>query len=142
MAVLTLPVSFGEAADKVSILEIKRERIGDPAKLANIERELAQIAPPFLQRANGRDGFEPLFARLREINGRLWDIEEQIREHERSGDFGPEFVRLARAVYQTNDDRARVKREVDLLFDSPFREEKSYVQHAAPPRPGQGRRTP
>jgi hypothetical protein len=140
MPLLTLPVSFGEAADKVAILEIKRDRIQDAAKRANVELELAQVAPLFLAQANGVEGFKALFARLKDVNARLWDIEEHIREHERRGDFGPEFVRLARAVYQTNDERVRVKREVDLLFDSPIREEKSYVQHDTPGVPGQAGR--
>jgi hypothetical protein len=132
MPLLTLPVSYGEAADKIAILEIKRERIADPVKRANVELELEQLAPLFNAQLKGKPGFAPLFARLEDINGRLWDIEEKIREHERRGDFGPEFVRLARAVYQTNDERLRVKREVDVLFDSTIREEKSYVQHEPP----------
>ena len=127
MPVLTLPVSFGEAADKIAILEIKRHRISDPAKRANVELELSQIAPLFFAQVNGSEEFAPLFEELKNVNGRLWDIEEHIREHERRGDFGQEFVRLARAVYQTNDERMRVKRRIDLLFDSPIREEKSYV---------------
>lgn len=127
MAGLTLPVSFGEAADKIAILEIKRDRISDPAKRANVERELSQIAPLFFAQASGGAQFGPLFENLKEINARLWEIEERIRDHERRGDFGPEFVQLARAVYRTNDERMRVKREIDLLFDSPIREEKSYA---------------
>jgi hypothetical protein len=132
MSLLSIPVSFGEATDKVTILEIKRARITDPAKLANIEAELKLVADPVFARAKGLEGFERLFAMLKEINGRLWDIEEDIRQHERRGDFGAEFVRLARAVYQTNDERTRVKRELDLLSDSPIREEKSYVEHDKP----------
>lgn len=127
MPLLTLPVSFGEAADKIAILQIKRERIQDPAKRANVDRELSQIAPLFFAQVNCGAELAPLFETLKDINGRLWNIEEHIREHERRGDFGPDFVRLARAVYQTNDERMRVKREIDLLFDSPIREEKSYV---------------
>lgn len=129
MPLLTLPVSFGEAADKIAILEIKRDRIQDPAKRANVELELGHIAPLFFTQAQDVEGFAALFDRLRRINARLWDIEEQIREQDRRGDFGPEFVRLARAVYQTNDERVRVKREIDVLFGSPILEEKSYVRH-------------
>ncbi|HEY1963136.1 MAG TPA: hypothetical protein VGG69_12005 [Rhizomicrobium sp.] len=129
MRLLTLPISFGEAADKVAILEIKRDRIHDPAKRANVELELAQVAPLFISQVKAENGFAALFARLKDINGQLWGIEELIREHERRGDFGAEFVRLARAVYQTNDERARVKRQIDVLFGSDIREEKSYVQH-------------
>ena len=129
MNLLTLPVSFGEAADKVAILEIKRERFADPAKRANVELELSQIAPLLRARVHGVEGFAPLFNQLKQINGRLWEIEEDIREHERRGDFGSEFVELARAVYRTNDERMRVKREVDVLLESAIREEKSYVRH-------------
>jgi hypothetical protein len=129
MPILSLPVSFGEAADKVAILEIKRERISDPAKRLNIETEFEMISAPFFDAARQRPGFEHLFAKLRDVNLRLWDIEENIRQHERRGDFGAEFVRLARAVYQTNDERVRVKRALDRLFDSRIVEEKSYVEH-------------
>ena len=132
MNLLTLPVSFGEAADKVAILEIKRERFADPAKRTNVELELSQIAPLLRARVQGVDGFAPLFNQLKQINGRLWEIEEDIRGHERRGDFGPEFVQLARAVYRTNDERMRLKREVDVLLDSAIREEKSYVKHELP----------
>lgn len=130
MNALCIPVSFGEAADKVTILEIKRERIADPGKIANIEVELELLRRALLQHTRGVAAFGPLFDRLKDINGRLWDVEENIRECENQGDFGPEFVRLARAVYQTNDERTRVKREVDLLFGSALLEEKSYVEHA------------
>ena len=129
MRILSLPVSFGEAADKVAILEIKRERIADRAKRTNIETEFQIISAPFFEAARQRPGFEPLFAKLKDVNLRLWDIEENIRQHERRGDFGAEFVRLARAVYQTNDERVRVKRALDRLFDSRIVEEKSYVEH-------------
>lgn len=132
MSLLSIPVSFGEATDKITILEIKCARIADPVKLANIEAELKLVAEPLFVRAKGLEGFERLFAALKEINGRLWDIEEDIRHHERRGDFGPEFVRLARAVYQTNDERTQIKRELDLLSNSPIREEKSYVEHSEP----------
>lgn len=126
-ALLSVAVSFGEVADKFTILQIKRERIHDPAKRANVEIELALLSEVFLKAMVGKEGFETFLAALKDINGRLWDVEERIREHERRGDFGAEFVRLARAVYQTNDQRTRVKREIDLLFESPILEEKSYV---------------
>jgi hypothetical protein len=130
--VLNLPVSFGEAADKITILEIKRERIQDADKLANVQTELERIGPLFVAAVDGTNSFPPLFAQLKSINARLWDIEEDIRAHERRADFGPEFVRLARAIYQTNDERARIKRDIDLLFNSLIQEEKSYVQHERP----------
>lgn len=134
MSTLTLPVSFGEATDKLTILEIKRERILDPAKLANIEAELQAVRQRLWERTHEVEGFLELFDRLKSINARLWDIEEKVRGHERRADFGPEFIRLARAVYTANDERARVKRELDILFHSVILEEKSYVDY--PPTDG------
>jgi hypothetical protein len=125
---LCIPISYGEAADKITILEIKRDRIGNPAKLANIEKELASISQAFAaveSNAHIRDEL----ALLKQVNGRLWDVEEEIREHERKSDFGTAFVQLARLVYQLNDERARAKRRIDILLGSPIREEKSYVDH-------------
>jgi hypothetical protein len=120
------PVSFGEAADRLSILQIKHERIRDPRKLANVEMELVEAEPLLREHVRQTTEFQSLFARLKEINRRLWDIEENIRQHERTGDFGPEFVVLARSVYTSNDDRYRVKREIDRLMGSAIPEEKSY----------------
>jgi hypothetical protein len=134
VSALSLPVSFGEAADKLTILEIKRERIVDPAKLANIEAELRVVQQRLFEHTGEVTGFTELFERLKGINARLWDIEEGVRSHERRGDFGAEFIRLARAVYRTNDERTRVKRELDILFHSAIVEEKSYVDY--PPTDG------
>lgn len=126
MTELLAPISFGEAADKVGILQIKRERIRAPEKRANVEAQLAHLAPLLFARAAEVPEFAELFARLKAINERLWDIEDALRRHEQQQDFGPEFVRLARAVYRTNDERAGVKRELDVLFGSRFVEEKCY----------------
>lgn len=127
MTNLFLPVSYGEAADKLSILEIKKARISDPDKLVNVEREWALIADILNKIVCHAASFPALYERLKSINQRLWDIEDSIREHETRQDFGAEFVRLARAVYVTNDERSRAKRAIDELFDSPIREEKSYA---------------
>lgn len=129
MTTLMLPVSFGEAADKISILEIKRERIVDSLKRANVEAELRMALASFPEEFRGRDGFAQLFANLKAINLRLWEIEDAVRDLERREEFGPEFVRLARSVYLTNDERFRIKRDIDNLFDSPIREEKSYARY-------------
>lgn len=131
MKALTIPVSLGEAADKVTILEIKRARIADPGKLANIEGELAAVGEALFPRVRGEPGFNALFEKLKAINERLWDIEEDIRHHEARGDFGPTFIQLARAVYCLNDERAKVKRQLNLLFGSPIVEEKSYIEQEA-----------
>jgi hypothetical protein len=123
---IRLPMSFGETADRISILQIKRERIRDPRKLANIEAELAQAMQLLLEHVPQTTEFKRLFAQLKGLNGCLWQIEEELREHERKGEFGPEFVALARSVYRNNDERFRVKREIDQFLGSPVREEKSY----------------
>ena len=137
MNALHIPVSFGEATDKVTILELKRERIIDPAKVANIEAELDVVRKLLFDRTQGVAAFGPLFEKLKIINGRLWDIEEKIRSCEKRADFGYTFVQLARAVYRTNDERARVKRALDVLFGSGVFEEKSYIEHTDP-GPDQG----
>jgi hypothetical protein len=128
MTDLFVRISIGEAADKVSILQLKRERFREPKKRANVEAQLALLAPALFERVGAVPGFAALFARLKEINASLWDIEEELRRHEERKDFGPEFIRLARSVYLTNDRRMRLKREVDVLFGSPLVEEKSYAR--------------
>jgi hypothetical protein len=129
MSAPAVPVSWGELLDKITILEIKEERIADPAARANVRRELGllrQIAAPGLDDPSaGR-----LLASLRRVNERLWDIEDDIRSKEAQGDFGPEFVALARAVYKTNDARALLKKELNVLLQSELVEEKSYAQSA------------
>lgn len=120
-----IPVSWGELLDKITILEIKRTRLGDAAALANVEHEhrlLTEVAADALTRA---DLAAPL-ERLRAVNTALWEIEDAIREEEAAGRFEAEFIRLARAVYHRNDERAAVKREINLLLGSALIEEKSY----------------
>jgi hypothetical protein len=134
MAVLTLPVSFGDAADRITILEIKKEHMVDAAKRVNVVSELELISAPFFRAIEDTPKFRVLFARLKEINETLWKIEDDIRECERRNDFGAEFVHLARAVYITNDDRARVKGELNILLGSAIVEEKSYADHGRDPR--------
>ena len=123
MRAVQVHVSYGEAADKISILEIKSAKLTDPAKLANVAKELALLRTAF---APSDPGFAPLFEELKKINEELWQIEDDIRECEKRGDFGPEFIRLARAVYITNDRRAKAKRGIDDLLGSELKEEKSY----------------
>jgi hypothetical protein len=127
MRELCIPVSYGEAADKITILEIKRDRIRNPAKLANIEKELICVSEAFAAIESNVDIREEL-AQLKEVNRRLWDVEEEIRDRERNGDFGAAFVQSARMVYQLNDERARAKRSIDIILGSPIREEKSYME--------------
>jgi len=126
---LMTPVSPGELLDKLSILEIKSERIDDEEKLANIrhERELLEAV---WQAANlETDGIGSLRADLKRVNESLWDIEDDIRLCENAGDFGAQFIELARAVYITNDERAAVKKKINLALGSAIVEEKSYQDY-------------
>ena len=133
VAVETAP---GELIDKITILEIKAERMGDPEKVRNVRTELDT-----LRRARDRtilpsDALASLTAELRSVNEALWDIEDEIRGCERAGDFGPKFVELARSVYFNNDNRAAIKRKINVLLGSKLIEEKSYdagsIQPAVP----------
>lgn len=122
-----VPVSIGELLDKVSILRIKTRRIADAAKVANVRRELDALDLEL-----GSMDIEPellggFLAELEQINGELWEIEDDIRACEARGDFGAEFIRLARAVYRTNDVRAQIKRRANVAAGSELTEEKSYV---------------
>ena len=129
MARIEVPVSAGELVDKVTILEIKSERIADPAKLANVRRELAGLGEILRPMLANTPALERSKASLRTINETLWQIEDDIRDCERRKDFGPRFVELARDVYRTNDKRAAAKREVDALVGSEIVEEKSYASY-------------
>lgn len=125
MAVLT-PVSWGELIDKYTILEIKTERIEDPAKVANVRKEMEALAPLRNQARADQAGLAKLEADLKKVNEGLWEIEDEIREWERRKDFGARFIELARAVYHQNDIRAAVKRQINDLLGSELVEEKSY----------------
>lgn len=123
---IAVPVSAGELIDKLTILAIKARRIADPAKLANVRRELALLEAA--KAKHGLDGSATarLTGELLAVNERLWDIEDDIRDCERRGDFGEAFVALARSVYRTNDRRAEIKRQINDLAGSLLVEEKSY----------------
>ena len=123
---IRIEVAPGELIDKLTILEIKRERIQDPAKLANVEVERAALQSACDAAIPASPALLALRAQLRGVNARLWDIEDEIRDCEREQDFGPKFVALARAVYRTNDQRSEIKREINLLLGSSLIEEKSY----------------
>jgi len=126
---LSVPVSPGELLDKISILEIKADRIADPDKRHNVERELDLLTG--IWHADGRETSDitALRGELRAINARLWDIEDAIRECERENSFGERFVELARAVYRTNDQRAATKRRINETLGSTILEEKSYAEY-------------
>lgn len=120
------PIAIGELIDKITILEIKAERITDTGKLRNISNELKILNE--LKRAAGLETPEMAhFAQeLKTLNMALWDIEDEIRELEARKDFGPRFIELARSVYRTNDRRARTKQQISAAFGSEIVEEKSY----------------
>lgn len=124
-----VPVSWGELIDKATILEIKAERITRPQALANVEREHRLLAAIAGQVA-GRGGIAALTRALKAVNEALWDIEDALREHEAAGDFGAVFVERARSVYRLNDERAAIKRRINLLLGSELCEEKSYADPA------------
>ena len=129
MSEILVPVSFGELLDKIAILQIKSERMGDPAKLANVRKELSALERTWMAHpAAGKDIVE-LRAQLKEVNERLWDIEDDIRRKEQAQAFDAEFVRLARSVYFENDERARIKKEINLALGSAYVEEKSYQDY-------------
>ena len=134
---LLVPVSAGELVDKITILQIKVERIDDSAKRANVAVELAALEAVAVRaglvagagQADGLTGavLAAATAELVDVNGELWDIEDRIRDCERAGDFGPGFIELARAVYRTNDRRAALKARINQLCGSQLVEEKSYA---------------
>ena len=122
-------ISPGELIDKLTILEIKLERISDPTKLTNVRREYEPLKEMLRQSFPETPELAALIDDLKQINLALWDIEDDIRELERANDFGEDFVRLARSVYRTNDRRAAVKHRINKLLDSAIIEEKSYAAY-------------
>ncbi|NLB13935.1 MAG: hypothetical protein GX826_07950 [Gammaproteobacteria bacterium] len=126
MSEILVPVSFGELLDKIAILQIKSERMTDATKLANVRHELAALERTWMAHpASGREVAQ-LRARLKAVNERLWEIEDDIRDADAGGVFDQGFIELARSVYLNNDERARIKRELNLVLGSAFVEEKSY----------------
>ncbi|HTW74145.1 MAG TPA: hypothetical protein VMD56_04395 [Steroidobacteraceae bacterium] len=156
---ILVPISAGELLDKISILRIKARRIAEPDKLLNVRRELALLEATW-QRSYGASAATttatttaatttgaadsaadvaapapPLaaeLAALEAVNAALWDIEDRIRAHEAQRRFDAEFIELARAVYLRNDERAAIKRRLNVLLGSPIIEEKSYQPYPSP----------
>jgi hypothetical protein len=131
MSELSIPISFGELIDKITILEIKSERIADPGKLANVRAELGLLGKTWTAHPSSGVDIQPERARLKAVNELLWDIEDRIRLKEKAQAFDAEFIELARAVYFRNDERAAVKREINLKLGSSLVEEKSYQDYRA-----------
>jgi hypothetical protein len=123
---LLVEIAPGELIDKITILEIKEANVEDAEKVRNIRRELLSLTQVREQCLPDSDKLRVLFAELKTVNLTLWNIEDEIRVCERQGDFGARFVELARAVYVTNDQRASIKRQINMLLNSQIVEEKSY----------------
>ena len=132
MALISAPVSCGELVDKLTILEIKSERIADPAKLANVRDELQLLTSLWEADPASATDIDAERAELKRINEALWNIEDEIRVKEREQSFDARFIELARSVYRTNDRRAAVKRAINLKLGSRLVEEKSYQDYSAP----------
>ena len=123
---ILVEIGSGELIDKITILQIKSERMSDAAKLANVRLELSELSAARDASLPASDELEALSARLKGINEALWVIEDDIRACEAEKDFGEKFIALARAVYVTNDQRAAVKKQINLLTGAKIIEEKSY----------------
>lgn len=131
MSLIHVPVSHGELIDKITILEIKSERIADADKVANVRRELDLLKTTWSQGEASKVDIAGERARLKAVNEALWDIEDRIRLKEKAQAFDAEFIELARSVYFRNDERAAVKREINLKLGSQLVEEKSYQDYRA-----------
>ncbi|AKO51589.1 hypothetical protein ABA45_03425 [Marinobacter psychrophilus] len=129
--VIKVPVSFGEVLDKITILEIKSERIKDDAKLKNVKLELNELNATWTDAVSDQSAIAQLRQQLKAVNEELWVIEDDIRDQEADQNFGARFIELARAVYVTNDKRAFLKKDINLALGSRFVEEKSYQDYTA-----------
>lgn len=129
MAEIMVPISPGELVDKITILEIKCERIPDRQKVMNVRRELDLLQRTLRESDIAEADVADQARHLKSINERLWDIEDRIRSKESSKAFDQEFIELARSVYLNNDERARAKRKINELLGSKLIEEKSYAAY-------------
>ena len=127
---IRVPVSFGELLDKITILQIKSERIADPEKVRNVRKELA-LLEGVREGLPASDDIGGFMADLKAVNESLWDIEEEIRQCEKKRDFGPRFIELARSVYHENDRRGAIKRQINQSLGSELIEEKDYSTQSA-----------
>jgi hypothetical protein len=122
----SVPISWGELVDKITILEIKTERLSSESARENVRRELARLIAIWEPVEREQRAVVPLKESLKRANETLWQIEDDIREKEAQKCFDNEFVSLARAIYRTNDERSRLKREINVLLKSEIIEEKQY----------------
>tara|TARA_B100000787_G_C16153101_1_gene277558 strand:- start:304 stop:699 length:396 start_codon:yes stop_codon:yes gene_type:complete len=119
-------ISAGELIDKITILEIKKEKINDGEKLKNIEKELFSLNTTFQKSILDRSKIKLLIEKLKTINLKLWDIENGKRLAEKNNDFGEKFIELARSVYKENDERSKIKLEINNILGSNIKEVKSH----------------
>ena len=129
MELIHIPMSPGELLDKITILEIKSERISDEAKLVNVRTELELLNKTWTASVPSDPTVEHLHAELKRINEELWEIEDDIRDKEKAREFDERFIELARAVYYTNDKRAEAKKALNTHLGSTIVEEKSYQDY-------------
>lgn len=124
---MLVEISLGELVDKITILKIKSERITDAAKLKNVEKEYLSLLST-LKQTDYRQNDATFFA-LYEINRKLWEVEDKLRLKEAKKEFDADFVALARAVYFTNDERAAIKKNINISYNSSLIEEKQYCEY-------------
>ena len=132
---IRVPISPGELLDKITILRIKSQRISDPGKVSNVRMELRALEELWERSAFAKTDIRADVTALLRVNERLWAIEDDIRDKERAQTFDADFIRLARAVYFENDERAAIKRRINQVLGSSILEEKSYRDYGrgAPP---------
>lgn len=126
---LLVEISPGELIDKLTILEIKLDRISDSVKLANVRREYEPLKHKLRECFSESEKLSALTSELKQINLALWEVEDSLRDCERQGQFGEKFIGLARSVYHTNDKRSAVKYSINKLLGSEIIEEKAYAKY-------------
>ena len=129
MSTILVPVSPGELLDKITILRIKAARMSDAAKVANVRHELELLEGTWRESVQGNVDVSAEERALETVNARLWDIEDDIRDHEARHAFDARFIELARAVYFNNDERAAIKKHINVKLGSKIVEEKSYKDY-------------
>ena len=124
-----VPISWGELFDKITILQIKLDKLTSKNALNNVGREFKQLQSILIKYFPNSIEAKQLEEELKQVNQQLWDIEDNIRDKERNRSFDDEFIQLARSVYIINDERSRIKRKINDIFGSEFVEEKSYSEY-------------
>ena len=126
---IIVEVSIGELLDKISILEIKQVKIKDPDKIRYINNEYSILKSQFEKNVKSDDKLNQLYKSLKEINSKLWIIEDDKRQCEKNNEFGEKFIKLSRDVHFLNDDRAKIKLEINIHSGSKIREIKQYKKY-------------